>query len=215
MKIAKTVLLLFISIFLIPVGTKALDTITELPPAVKIKGIDENKYNIEKEITRDRIIINIKEKDGSLYYSWSFKKEEIKDNTIDLNFEISFNSPKEKEIDSKSPQNKDKMYLSFTHHGSLPSEATINIYVGNHYKDGDKLYLYYYNDQTDEIEYVDKALKVKKGYVTFSIKHCSDYFLTGAVVNNAKGNPKTLNNIIVVLGLFVFGLACLMLFSKK
>lgn len=215
MKIVKTVLLLFISIFLIPVGTKAQETITELPPDVKIRGIDTEKYDIEKEITEDRVIVNIKEKDGSLYYSWSFKKEKIKDNTIDLNFEISFNSPKEKEIDSKSEKNKDKMYLSFTHHGLLPSEATINVYVGNKYKEGEKLYLYYYNESTNEIEYVDKALKVKKGYVTFSIEHCSEYFLTGAVVNNAKGNPKTLNHIIVVLGLFIFGLACIMLFSKK
>ena len=69
--------------------------------------------------------------------------------------------------------------------------------------------------ETKEIEYVDKNLKVKDGYVEFSIKHCSIYFLTGAVVNNAKGNPKTLNRIIVALGLFIFALAAIMLFSKK
>lgn len=214
MKVLKLVLL-FVSVILMPLGVKALSTISKLPPDVNITGIDEEKYNIEQEITEDKIIVNIKEKDGDLFYSWSFNKNKIKDNKINLNFELSFSNPKEKEIDMITKKNDDKTYLSFSHHGNLPSEATINVYVGKKYKNNEKLYLYYYNEETKEIEYVDKNLKVKDGYVEFSIKHCSIYFLTGAVVNNAKGNPKTLNRIIVALGLFIFALAAAMLFSKK
>ena len=42
-------------------------------------------------------------------------------------------------------------------------------------------------------------IKVKDGYVEFSIDHCSDYFLTAAIVQEAVGNPKNINYIIIGL----------------
>lgn len=204
-----------ISVILMPICVSAKNTIKDLEPTVNIKGIDKDNYNIEKEITDEFIIIKVLEKDGKLSYSWKFDKNKIKNNTIDLNFEVTYESKNKSIIDKLSSENKDKTYVSFTHHGDLPTEAEISIYVGKRYKENERLYLYYYNSDKKEIEFVENKLKVHDGYVTFHIKHCSDYFLTGAVVNNAVGNPKLLNNIITVLGVFIFILLGIMLFSKK
>lgn len=215
MKKCLTLLCFIISIFLIPICVSAKNALKELEPNVNIEGIDEEKYNIEKEVNDKYIIIKALEKDGKLSYSWKFNRKAIKNNTIHLNFEISYQSKNQNIIEKLSQENKDKMYLSFKHHGDLPSEAEISIYVGKKYKENEKLYLYYYNPKNEEIEFVENKLKVTDGYVTFHIKHCSDYFLTGAVVNNAVGNPKILNNIITVLGIFILSLLGIMLFSKK
>lgn len=207
----RVVVFVILCLTIFPVCVEAA-TMKELPPHIKVTGIDTSKYEIEKEIKEEKIVINIKEKDGSLYYSWSFDKDKVGDE-IDLNFELNFTSSNKKSIDAIA-KNDDKTYLSFTHHGNLPSEATINVYVGNRYNDGEKLYLYYYNDDKDTVEYVDDNLVVKNGYVEFKINHCSDYFLTGAVVNNAEGNPKTMNHIIGVLALIVIGLIGVNMFKR-
>ena len=212
MKAVKLVLFLFLSLIVLP-GFVNAATMEELPPYITVKGIDLEKYEIEKTISENKVIINIKEKDGNLYYSWSFDKDKI-GTEIDLNFELNFISEQKGKIDAIA-ENEDKTYLSFTHHGNLPSEATINVYVGDKYNEGEKLYLYYYNEEKDIVEYVDHDLKVKDGYVTFKINHCSDYFLTGAVVNNAEGNPKSMNYAIGILAVVVIGLIGANLFFKK
>jgi hypothetical protein len=54
----------------------------------------------------------------------------------------------------------------------------MNVYVGDKYKNGDVVYLYYYNEDTGKIEAVSESgLVVKAGYVEFTITHCSVYFL--------------------------------------
>lgn len=212
MKVTKFIYFIILSLFFIP-SIVCATTIEELPPYITVTGIDTEKYEIEKIISENKVIINIKEKDGNLYYSWSFDKDKI-GTEIDLNFELNFVSEQKRKIDAIA-ENKDKTYLSFTHHGNLPSEATINVYVGDKYKNKEKLYLYYYNEEKDIVEYVDHDLKVKDGYVTFKINHCSDYFLTGAVVNNAEGNPKNMNYAIGILAVIVIGLIGANLFFKK
>lgn len=189
-------------------------TIEELPPIIKIDGMDTSSYEIEKTITEDNVTINFKNKNNDNVYAWSFNKNKVAE-IINLNFELKFQSAKKALIDKLTKQNTDKFYLSFTHHGDLPGAATMKVYVGNKYKDGKELYLYYYNEQNDTIEYVSEKHKVVAGYVEFKIKHCSEYFLTGAVVNNEITTPKALNYVIGVLFLIVFILVSITLFSTK
>ena len=74
----------------------------------------------------------------------------------------------------------DALYLEFSHHGTLPGPAEISTYVGNEFDNGDVVYLYYYNEETGKIETVNggNGLTVSNGYVTFTLKHCSVYFLS-------------------------------------
>ncbi len=190
------------------------EAIKELPPYVEVSGVNENIYDVNKKITNDEVIVMLKQKNSNLSYSWTFQKSELTSDIIKLNFELDFVSPNQEVID-KLTSDVEKTYLSFQHHGSLPSKASIHLYVGNKYKNGQKLYLYYYNDENDTIEYIAHNIKVVDGYIDFEIDHCSDYILTTTIVNSAVNNPKNMNYIIVGMVIVVIGLAAVTVFKTK
>ncbi len=205
-------MVLFLMILFTPFSVNALSLSSDLPEIV-IEGIDKDNYLVDKTITEKDVIITLKEQHSGIMYSWSFRKDQIKE-AIHLNFELNFESPNKEKIDAHS-KNQDKLYLSFTHHGTLPSEASMKVFVGNHYANGEKLYLYYYNEEKDQVEYVDHELKVEKGYVSFKIDHCSDYFLTTTIVQDAINNPKSMNYIIMVMVGVILVLVGATIFSTK
>ena len=109
-----------------------------------------------------------------------------------------------------------KLIVSFDYHGTLPLKTMVTFNVQNEFKNGDELYLYYYNPDNDTIEYITKNVEVKNGKVTFEIEHCSDYFLTGAVVNDAVNNPQSVNYIIIgLIGVVIVLVAITLIQSKK
>jgi len=208
----KIIVALFIVInIFVPVCSYA-SILDEVPPYVEIIGINESDYIISKTLKENEILIELEEKDTGFKYSWSFDKDKIKDK-IKLNFNIDFNSKKQNEIESITGD-MDKIYLSFAHHGDLPSNAKIKVDVSNKFKDKDKLYLYYYNEDKKQVEFIDNNIVVKDGYAEFELEHCSEYFLTGAVVNDAQNNPKSLNSVIIILFGFVMILMTYTLFRK-
>lgn len=203
-----------VAVFLLPITSNAL-TIKELPPIVTVEGMDTNLYEINKKIQDDQVIVTLVEKETKESYSWRFNRNEVGEELV-LNFELDFVSPFKQEIDGKSLENTDKMYLSFKHHGALPSEATIRVNVSKNYENGTKLYLYYYNEEKKQIEYIDHNLEVKDGYVEFQIDHCSEYFLTTTIVNDAANNPKSMNHIIIILvGIIVVLVGATMFQTKR
>lgn len=191
---------------------------------------DDSKANILTENSGTRILKSesakyisyiVEDYERDLTYTWQFEKTDefyasVSDNLeIDLNLRLSIDTMTKttKEINERVDQN--KLIVTFEHHGKLPEVATIRINVAKKFADGDKLYLYYFNEDSDNIEYIDNKLKVKDGYVEFQIDHCSDYFLTAAVVNDAVNNPKSINYIIIGLGVVVFILVAVTLKQSK
>jgi hypothetical protein len=178
----------------------------------KAYAIDDNAY---KTVT-NRNIIYVVENNGSLSYSWQFDKEQYKDN-INFSLNISNNSPSIYTISKKIDTDIKRKYLFFEHHGTLPTTALMKVKVSDEFKDGDKLYLYYYNDQTDKLEYINHNLTVKNGFVEFKIEHCSDYILTASIVKKAIDNPQSM--AIFIITLIVLGVvlvaATLFMNSKK
>lgn len=201
-----------IAILLMPVMASA-SILNEVSPYIEIIGIDENKYDISKIITSDKVVVELLEKDTDESYSWSFEKDKIGE-SIALNFNIDFESSKEDEINLLT-NNIDKTYLSFSHHGSLPSSADLKVYIGNKYENGQKLNLYYYNDKKNEVELIKENIEVKDGYVEFPIEHCSEYFLSGAIVNNPKQVSKNMNYIIIGLFFTIMILLTYTMFRRK
>lgn len=67
--------------------------------------------------------------------------------------------------------------LSFEASGELPINATLKYYVGAKYADGTKLTLFFYNEETKQLEVKEKDLVVTDGWVELSITHCSSYVL--------------------------------------
>lgn len=155
--------------------------------------------NLIKTETKNKVMF-IKDKNDSFSYSWSFDKEEYNKKEFDFDLEINFSTPNKKKIESIIKEDVKAKYISFNYHGNLPSKASIKVPVSDMFKDGNRLNLYYYNENKDEIELITTSVKVINGYVTFEIEHCSDYFLTMSIVKEASN---TSNNGVVIIAMLV------------
>lgn len=162
--------------------------------------------------TKDKVMF-IQDKNGEFAYSWSFNKNEFKQNEFEFDMGIKFKSPYKDEINSLIDENVKMEYISFNYHGNLPSVATIKVPIKK-FKDGDKLNLYYYDNYSKNIQTIQTNVMVKNGYVSFDIKHCSDYFLTLSIVKEASGAN---NNGIVITGMLIIivGLIGYTIFKNK
>ncbi len=184
------------------------------------KVIENKETKITKSENAKYITYNVIDYERNLTYSWDFikdKSKSIKENIMmDVNLRLNIdniNTADTKDIAKRVDQN--KLIISFDHHGALPLNAQVKINVQDKFKDNDNLYLYYYNPQTKQIEFMEKDIPVKDSYATFKISHCSDYFLTAAVVNDAVNNPKNLNYIIIGLGAVAVILIAITLVQSK
>lgn len=119
----------------------------------------------------------VKEEGGKVLYSWTFDGSKLNDTNIEIPLGISFTSAYSSAIDSLAGDG-NSLYIHFAYHGTLPAPVVVRVYAGDKYRDGNTVNLYYYNDDTGKVEEIVKGLIVKDGYVTFTITHCSDYFLT-------------------------------------
>lgn len=156
----------------------------------------EDKVN--KIETKDKVIFTFSE-NGKFLYSWSFDKNSYNNNGFEFDMGIKNKSLFEKKINELTEKKTLKEFVSFNYHGNLPGSATVKL-PSHNFKDGDRLNLYYYNDETGKIETIKSNIMVSGGYVTFDITHCSDYFLTMSVVKNAE---RANNNGVIIIGMLV------------
>lgn len=161
--------------------------------------------NLIETKTKDKIMF-IKDDGNEFLYSWSFDKDEYSKNAFSFDLGIEFNSPNRKEINDLIGEDINKKYLSFDYHGILPSTATIKTSVEELFEEGDKLNLYYYNEEENKIELISSNIKVINGKVSFEIEHCSDYFLTLAKIKDAENNENNGGIIIVGMVIIIVGL---------
>ena len=152
---------------------------------VKLDGsFFENMRNENKTVSVS-VVNEKKEKQ----YEWSFDTTKVdSDKIVSVDLTVKFATEKQKEIQDLTGQT-DTFYMSFSHHGVLPAPAKMTVYVGNQYADGSVVFLYYYNEDTGKIEAITEdgtsavnagnihGLVVRNGYVTYTISHCSEYFL--------------------------------------
>ena len=188
-------------LLLIPNIVNAID-INEYPPYVNVKNGE--LYDIEKIINDEEVIVRLKKKNELTYYSWSFDKDKVGDE-INLDFEITFED--DREIEKLLEDDVEVKYLNFKHHGTLPSNAKVTVYVGDKFKDKTNLYLYYFNEETKKIEYISKDIKVSNGYIEFEIEHCSKYFVTTTKlkVDNVVANKSfSYVLLITIIGAVIF-----------
>ena len=178
------------------------------------------RSHVTKSETNDEVIYEVVDNRKNLTYSWTFNKDEnfkkaLKDNMeIDLNLKLDLlNNLENNNLTSKI--NNDRLIISFSHHGELPTKAKIKIDVKDKYNEGDLLYLYYLNEEKHQIEFIKNEIPVKNGEVEFEITHCSNYFLTGSIVQDAVNNPKNVNLIIIVMVIVIIVLIGATLFQNK
>ena len=136
----------------------------------------------------ERTLTVMAEEDNRLLYSWKFTGTGIADPDIAMDFTIA-QEKENKKAGSLMAKGSENLYLEFAHEGELPGLAEIEIYAGSSFKDGQNLYLYYYNTEKNAMEPVQKNIKVVNGYVTVQIKHCSTYVLTTKQIRKSEQFP--------------------------
>ncbi len=137
--------------------------------------VDSEVFKIAAQAGKG-ITFDIVDDSGKTIYKWFFDGNNIDKPDMDMDLTLDFETEKKTEIEELIGRT-DVMYLSFAHHGELPGSALMTVYVGDQYDDGEIIYLYYYNEEEKVVELMSGGLYVYEGYVTFVIKHCSDYFL--------------------------------------
>lgn len=216
------VVISFAVILLISLITYTFKTKKELEESKNYKKIANNTViNISKTETGDEVIYDVIDNSKKLSYSWTFNKDEGYEKALKSNMELDLNlkldvltSLEDKNLDSLVT-NEDKLIVSFEHHGKLPTKAKVKIDVSDKYTNGSMLYLYYLNEEERQVEYIDKGLSVINGKVEFEIEHCSNYFLTASIVQDAVNNPKNVNLIIIVMVVVIIVLIGATLFQNK
>ena len=185
---------------------------------VTIKGNLDEKGNHTSSTIENVDVNNFYAKyfdDNKLNYSWTMYDKDGNPTKLDINTDIAIDdSSSEDNILSVLPKNisemKDRIkFISFAHDGDLNGTAKISIYVGDKFKSGETLRLYYFNPASEEL--VEQPLKAdnadgfydivvdNNGYVTLTFSHCSDYILTDLEVANTinsidQNKQKTINS---------------------
>lgn len=113
----------------------------------------------------------------------------------------------------------EKLFVDLEYSGLLPKGTKIRFWTQDLYNVGDKLYLYYYNPDSDEIELISNSVGVDDdGYATISIDHASTYFLSKAdLVNQLDNTPKTgiVDYTMIVASIVLISLAGVVILRKK
>ena len=160
----------------------------------------------------------VRKENNKTIYSWMFDYKNIS-NQANINMTLSFMASNKAKLE-KLTDYREGIYLNFSYHGNLPKDTIVRIYVGDKYKDGDVLNLYYLDSDTSEVTYMKQEVKVSNGYAEISIDHCSDYFLTKATISgdNVKvvSNDNSILPIIIIVLLIVLIIAVIIsIFIKK
>ncbi|MDD3304126.1 MAG: Ig-like domain-containing protein [Clostridia bacterium] len=128
-------------------------------------------------------------------YSWTFHGTDIsKDEFSDIALKIgtSLEAPNLIKNNGEEKIKEDVLYINFEHEGEIPCDVDIGVYVGDKFKVKDKVRLYYYNSDNQQLEFKNKDLEVNaEGMISFSIDHCSTYVISQKPLLPEKGTTVT------------------------
>jgi polygalacturonase len=139
------------------------------------------------------VTIAVIDETGKQQFSWTFTGDNLISSDKDIseiNLSLKVGKLSDHDKLNKLVDMKDKatdidgqgLYINFDHHGELPVQASVRIYVGDQkgIKSGDKIYLYYYNSISDKLETLPYSSGYRidqEGYVTVDLLHFSDYVI--------------------------------------
>ena len=181
---------------------------------VEIKD-DENKISnkIIKTLKGKNIDLTInKYENNNIKYVWTINGKNI-DDIFEFDTLVKFESTKAEKVNILTNFS-NGINLNYAHNGTLPKNTKFKVYVGDKYKDDDKLNLYYYDEEKNTLILKYEALVVKSGFVEFNIEHCSEYFLTQAVLHT-KDYTSLFIIIIIIQFILIVLLITLDLFNKN
>lgn len=127
----------------------------------------------------------------------SFNTGNITDNfSGDLSLKIDIT--KEQPFNSNVLQNSEAnlLFIDLEYSGVLAKDTKITFSVADQYKSGDKVYLYYYNSETDKLELISEDITIDdNGMATITIDHASTYLLSSnKIEENAEVVDENIKN---------------------
>lgn len=84
------------------------------------------------------------------------------------------------------------MPINFTAHAEFAFPVDVTVQVDKTTYPAGTYYLYYYNEETDKVEDCGTVTVDANGVATFTISHCSDYFMSSKTVDIATANTTEL-----------------------
>ncbi len=147
------------------------------------KGVKTVQKDVFKEAKKAGVKLAIESSEGTKV-TWVFgsiTKEDVDFvPTVTVGGEAA-KAVADKITEAKLPETTKYTPVKFDFEGTLPgaAEVTLDLTKDNKFKNGDKVYLYYYNPTSKLFELVDTA-DYKNGGATFKMTHCSDYIVSSA-----------------------------------
>ena len=129
------------------------------------------------------VIVPVKDKKGKTVYTWTFKNEDIDlgmlDNEAPLDLTVTDSKGSKDKLQSLVNGVGKAVYFETPNYtGNLPGKATLNVTLGNNYKNGQKIYLYTYNVSEKKIEKIGSKLTVANKSVDVQIDKGAKYLLS-------------------------------------
>ena len=139
------------------------------------------------------------------------------------------------EVQKSLPVDAKIMPINFTAHAEFAFPVEVSISVDKTTYPSGTYYLYYYNEETGKVEDCGTVIVDANGVATFTISHCSDYFISSKTVDlkitNAEKstetltitktvttkNPKTSesNTVVIISLISILSVTALTVVSKK
>lgn len=185
----------------------------------KTTEISADTLKLVKNANKD-LIINNYGQDNKLQYSWTILSSSLGENDK-YDFGISFISENQDKI-LKLTNYSEMLNVNFNHSGKLPKGTKIKIYVGDRFADNEKLNLYYYNENEEVMESIEKNLNVENGFISFELNQCSEYILTRAILDDSTATITANNSGInvflittIIETIVIIGLIILLVLKRK
>ena len=184
---------------------------------ITLKDGDKLSSNMVQSIkgSGKKVNLNYYDNNKKLLYTWMVDGSKI-ENTNSFLTKVSA-SDGENSVVKKLVNNVDGTLITLDNKDLLPKGTMLKYYVGDKYKNGDVVNVYYHNLYDEKLDEVGSKLVVKDGYVTFNTSKGSDYFVTLDNLGNESevtttGTKKSINifliisiiEFIVIIGLLVY-----------
>lgn len=160
-------------------GTATTDRIGLIQPA---SGNISGEVLSALKTSGKTLVVVAKDPGGKTLYEWAIDGTKISGTTPIKTF-ISFTSEHEAMIDSLTNYARG-ILVTFEENESLPPNTTVTLVVGDKFKDGEKVTLYYYEPSIRKLSANTKDLVVENGKVTFTLTHTSTYFVSPMILKD-------------------------------
>lgn len=188
-----------------------LNTEESILNALKIQNLIKVKVDInDSKIITTNILNELKQSKKTIIYEvyqnnqiiYSFKLNGNNvENTNQFSYNIKFSSNYNNSISEQLKNNEYKI-INFDYRGSLPKDTEIVLYNLN--IDGKKLYLYDYNENKDEIEYIHEI--EKDNNIVLKVDKTSEYIVSNYRNSQIQTAVITLFTVLALLCLSVISI---------